>query len=80
MPYSEAGAHTIGLVINVAAARGPEAVRDRIEWRLDRPDLGGQPPHARSEVAAANGLRHLVEGSYGQALALLDQVWFERLL
>ena len=73
MPYSEAGAHTIGLVINVAAARGPEAVRDRIEWRLDHPDLGGQPPHARSEVAAANGLRHLVEGSYGQALALLDQ-------
>ena len=73
MPYSEAGAHTIGLVINVAAARGPEAARDRIEWRLDRPDLGGQPPHARSEVAAANGLRHLVEGSYGQALALLDQ-------
>ena len=25
MPYSEAGAHTIGLVINVAAARGPDA-------------------------------------------------------
>lgn len=73
MPYSEAGAHTIGLVINVAAARGPEAVRDRIEWRLDHPDLGGQPPHARSEVAAANGLRSLVDGSYGQALALLDQ-------
>ena len=73
MPYSEAGAHTIGLVINVAAARGPASVRDRIEWRLDHPDLGGQPPHARSEVAAANGLRCLVEGSYGQALALLDQ-------
>jgi DNA-binding CsgD family transcriptional regulator len=73
MPYAEAGAHTIGLVINVAAARGPEAVRDRIEWRLDHPDLGGQPPRARSEVAAANGLRYLVEGSYGQALALLDQ-------
>ena len=73
MPYSEAGAHTIGLVINVAAARGSEAVRDRIEWRLDHPDLGGQPPHARSEVAAANGLRSLVEGAYGQALALLDQ-------
>jgi DNA-binding CsgD family transcriptional regulator len=73
MPYSEAGAHTIGPVINVAAARGADAVRDRIEWRFDHPDLGGQPPHARSEVAAANGLRYLVEGSYGQALALLDQ-------
>ena len=73
MPYSEGGAHTIGLVVNVAAARGPEAIRDRIDWRLDHPDLGGQPPHARSEVAAANGLRYLVEGSYGQALALLDQ-------
>ena len=73
MPYSEAGAHTVGLVINVAAARGAHADRDRIEWRLDHPDLGVQPPEARSEVAAANGLRCLVEGSYEEALALLDQ-------
>ncbi len=73
MPYSGAGAHTIGLVINVAAARGPDPERARIERRLDHPDVAGQPPEARSEVAAASGLRHLVEGAYGQALPLLDQ-------
>ncbi len=73
LPYSDNGAHTIGLVVTVGAARGPDPARDRIEWRLDHPDLGGQPSHARSEVAAANGLRCLVDGAYGQALALLDQ-------
>jgi DNA-binding CsgD family transcriptional regulator len=73
MPYSGAGAHTIGLVINVAAARGPDPGRSRIERRLDHPDVAGHPPQARSEVAAASGLRHLVEGAYGRALPLLDQ-------
>lgn len=44
MPYSGGGAHTLGLVVNVAAARGPDPYRARIERRLDHPDVAGHPP------------------------------------
>ena len=71
MPYAQGGAHTLGLVVQVAAALGPSESWSRIEWRLDHAEIVQQPPHARSELAAATGLRNFVEGSYDQAVSQL---------
>lgn len=73
MPYNAGGAHALSLVMDIAGPRGPSRTRERIEWRLDHADVVGQQPRARSEVAAASGRRHLIEGDYERAVLLLGQ-------
>ncbi|HYI57451.1 MAG TPA: LuxR C-terminal-related transcriptional regulator [Microlunatus sp.] len=73
LPFSGGGTHTLAPVIATGAARGPARWRDRIEWRLDHPDVVSQPPQARSEIAATSGTRCLVEGEYERAVVLLEQ-------
>lgn len=74
MPYlGDGSAHVLAPQVQVNTVLGLTAGREVLEWRLRGDDIYRLPYPSRSDVAAALGLRAMVEADFERAAVLLRQ-------